>query len=130
MLSFEFATANRIIFGAGKLKDLGKHIDGSIKHVLFVHGHSSDAISRVKEILTASGTSFTEFQVHGEPAVELVREGVKAAQGCELVIGGGGGSVIDTGKAVAALVTNSGDVFDYLEVVGKGQPLVNTQIGR
>ena len=128
MLSFEFATANRIIFGAGKLKDLGKHIDGSIKHVLFVHGHSSDAISRVKEILTASGTSFTEFQVHGEPAVELVREGVKAAQGCELVIGAGGGSVIDTGKAVAALVTNPGDVFDYLEVVGKGQPLVNTPL--
>src|SRR5690606_5196321 len=37
----------------------------------------------------------------------------------------GGGSVIDTGKAIAALLTNPGDPLDYLEVVGRGQPLTN-----
>jgi len=69
--------------------------------------------------------SCTLFEVHGEPSIDSVRAGVRAAQDCEMVIGLGGGSVLDTGKAIAALVTNHGDIMDYLEVVGKGQPLVN-----
>jgi alcohol dehydrogenase class IV len=125
MSSFEFATAKRIIFGAGKLNELGKHIESNTKHLLLVCGHSSDAIPRLREILSVLGISFTEFQVHGEPTIEVVRAGVKAAQNCNMIIGLGGGSVLDTGKAIAALVTNPGDVFDYLEVIGKGQPFVN-----
>jgi alcohol dehydrogenase class IV len=128
MFSFEFATANRIVFGAGKLNELGKHIEKNTKNLLLVCGHSSDAIPRVRESLSALGISFTEFQVHGEPTVEVIREGVKAARDCDMIIGLGGGSVLDAGKAIAALVTNLGDVFDYLEVVGKGQPLVNAPL--
>lgn len=128
MISFEFATANRIVFGAGKLNELGKQIEARTKRLLLVRGRSSDAITRVEEILSASGIPFTESQVHGEPTIEVVREGVKVAQGCDAVIGLGGGSVLDTGKAIAALVTNPGDVFDYLEVIGKGQPLVNAPL--
>jgi alcohol dehydrogenase class IV len=123
MFSFEFATADRIIFGAGKLNELGKHIEGRAKRLLLVRGRSSDAIPRVREILSAQQIPFIEFEVHGEPTVEVVRAGVIAARGCDIVIGLGGGSVLDAGKAIAALVTNPGDVFDYLEVVGKGQPL-------
>ncbi len=128
MFSFEFATANRIIFGAGKLKELSKQIEGNVKRLLFVCGHSSDTIPRVREILSVLGISIIEFQVHGEPTIDLVRAGVKAAQNYDMVIGLGGGSVLDTGKAIAALVTNPGDVMDYLEVVGKGQPLVNAPL--
>jgi len=128
MFSFEFATANRIVFGAGKLNELGKHIEKNTKNLLLVCGHSSDAIPRVRENLSALGISFTEFQVHGEPTVEVIREGVKAARACDMIIGLGGGSVLDAGKAIAALVTNLGDVFDYLEVIGKGQPLVNAPL--
>lgn len=125
MFSFEFATANRIIFGVGKLNELGKLIEGKAKRVLFVHGSSSDAIPRVGEMLSASGIPVTEFSVHGEPTVEVVRGGIQAARDCDVVIGLGGGSVIDTGKAMAALATNPGDIFDYLEVIGKGQPIVS-----
>jgi alcohol dehydrogenase class IV len=128
MLSFEFATANRIIFGAGKLNELNKHIEGDTKHIFLVCGHSSDAIPRVKEMLSTLGVPLTEFQVHGEPTIDLIREGVRAAQDCDLVIGVGGGSVLDTGKAIAALAKNPGDILDYLEVIGKGQPLVNAPL--
>ena len=128
MLSFEFTTANRIIFGAGRLNELGQQIQTGTKRVLFVHGRSSEAIPRVREILSARGISYTEFQAHGEPTIEIVQEGLKAAQGCETVVGLGGGSVLDTGKAIAALMTNPGDVLDYLEVIGKGQALVNAPL--
>ena len=124
MFSFEFATANRIVFGTGKLNELDKYVERNVKRLLLVRGHSSDAISRLREILSTSNIRLTEFQVHGEPTVSTIREGVSAAQDCDMVIGLGGGSVLDTGKAVAALVTNPGDIFDYLEVIGKGQPLI------
>lgn len=128
MLSFEFATANRILFGAGKLNELDRQIEKNVKHILFVRGDSSDAIPRLREMLSATGISFTEYPVRGEPTIEVVREGVEAAHGCDLVLGLGGGSVIDTGKAVAALVTNPGNVMDYLEVIGRGQPLVHAPL--
>jgi alcohol dehydrogenase class IV len=128
MSSFEFATASRIVFGAGKLNELDQQIESGTKRLLFVHGRSAEAIPRVREILSALGVTFTEFEVHGEPTIEWVAEGVEAAGDCEMVVGLGGGSVLDTGKAIAALVNNPGDVFDYLEVVGKGQPLINPSL--
>jgi alcohol dehydrogenase class IV len=129
MLSFEFATASRIIFGAGKLNELGKQIgEPSAKRLLLVCGYSSDSIPRVREMLLELAVSVTEFQVHGEPTVDVIRDGIKAAHPCDMVIGLGGGSVLDTGKAIAALVTNPGDVLDYLEVIGKGLGFVNAPL--
>ena len=130
MSAFEFATANRIIFGAGKLNGLGDQLKGRAKRLLLVCGNSSDAIPRVREILSAQGIPFDEFHVHGEPTVDTASEGVKLAleHGADMVIGLGGGSVLDAGKAIAALATNRGDVFDYLEVIGKGQPLMNAPL--
>jgi len=128
MYSFEFATADRIIFGAGKLNELGKQIEGRAKRLLLVRGRSSDAIPLVREIVSAQEIPYTEFQIHGEPTVEVVRQGLKAASECDMIIGLGGGSVLDAGKAIAAVVTNRGDIFDYLEVVGKGQPLVHASL--
>jgi alcohol dehydrogenase class IV len=125
MASFEFATASRILFGAGKLNELGKQIEGRGRRILLVRGRSSDAIPRVREILYGSDISFDEFPIHGEPTIDVVREGRKAARDRDLLIGLGGGSVLDTGKAIAALGTNPGEVPDYLEVIGKGQPLVH-----
>jgi alcohol dehydrogenase class IV len=68
---------------------------------------------------------YVALAVSGEPTIELVREGAKHArtERCDMVIGFGGGSALDTGKAIAALLTNEGDPLDYIEVIGKGQPL-------
>jgi alcohol dehydrogenase class IV len=67
----------------------------------------------------------TWFAVRAEPSVDLLEQGLALArqEQCDLVISLGGGSAIDTGKAIAALLTNPGDPLDYLEVVGRGQPL-------
>jgi len=123
MPSFEFATANRIIFGVGKINELERILGGRAKRLLLVCGHSADAIPHVREILSVQGIQFDEFHVHGEPTVEVVREGTRAAHGCDMIIGLGGGSIMDAGKAIASLATNHGDVFDYLEVIGRGQAL-------
>lgn len=128
MISFEFATANRIVFGAGRLNELNRLLEQDAKRILFVCGRSSDAIPRIRDILSSLSIPFSEFQIHGEPTVEVVRDGMNAARDCDLVIGLGSGSVLDTGKAIAALVTNPGDMFDYLEVVGRGQSLVNASL--
>jgi alcohol dehydrogenase class IV len=55
----------------------------------------------------------------------MTLEGVQLARkkACDVVIAMGGGSVIDAAKAIAALLTNPGDIMDYLEVIGQGQPL-------
>src|SRR5207253_1687790 len=65
-----------------------------------------------------------------EPSIALVMEGVAAAKqaACDLVIGYGGGSALDAGKAIAALITNGGNLLDYLEVIGRGQPLTQPSL--
>ena len=128
MFSFEFATANRIIFGAGKLNTLAEQLTGSARRALLVRGRSPDAIPRMREILSAQDIQLIEFEVHGEPTVEVVNTGVEVARGCEMVIGLGGGSVLDAGKAIAILATNPGEVLDYLEVIGKGQKLTRAPL--
>jgi alcohol dehydrogenase class IV len=67
------------------------------------------------------------FPVSQEPTTHLVMDGVRLAREarCDLVIGFGGGSTIDTAKAIAALLTNPGEPLDYLEVVGRGKKLDN-----
>src|SRR5687768_17150105 len=100
MFSFDFATANRIIFGAGKLNELRSHIQAGTRRVLLVRGRSADAIPRVREIFSAAHIPFAEFEVRGEPTLDVVRQGMEAARDCDMLVGLGGGSALDTGKAI------------------------------
>jgi alcohol dehydrogenase class IV len=72
----------------------------------------------------------TTFAVAGEPTVDLARAGVAAARdaGCDLVVAFGGGSALDAAKAIATLLGNDGDPLDYLEVVGRGQPITRPSL--
>jgi len=116
-MCFEFATAARIVFGPGTVREVPAAAAEMGRRALLVTRRSVD-ISR-------AGITGEPFPIHGEPAVDLVRQGAHRAReaGCDLVIALGGGSAIDAGKAVAALLANGGDPLDYLEVVGQGQPL-------
>ena len=123
-MNFEFATAARILFGTGKIQEAGKLAKRFGNRALVVLGKSARAIRHAEPLLhslTASGVDYTIFSVSGEPTVEAIARGGQAR--CDIVISFGGGSVIDAGKAVAALITNGGDVLDYLEVIGRGKPL-------
>jgi alcohol dehydrogenase class IV len=87
-------------------------------------------VQRLSSLLKEQGAEIVHFQVRGEPTTVLVREGVELArqQACDVVIGFGGGSCLDAGKAIAILSANEGDVYDYLEVIGKGKALTRPSI--
>ncbi len=124
-MRFEFATATRIIFGAGTLKEVGPLAAEMGHRALVVTGRSSERAAPLRDDLAASNIEVVLFAITGEPTTGLVREGTQRAReaGCDLVIGFGGGSAIDAGKAIAAMLTNPGDLLDYLEVIGGGQSL-------
>lgn len=126
-MRFEFATANRIVFGTGTASELGKLASEKGTHALVVTDNNPDRVGDVIQHLSDAGVQHTIYSVDHEPTIDVVNQGKAAAlsAGCDLVISIGGGSVIDTGKAVAALIPNEGELLDYLEVIGKGQKLVN-----
>jgi alcohol dehydrogenase class IV len=126
-VQFDFATASRIVFGPGTAKEMVPAAASFGRRALFVMGKSSERALTWIEKLRADGFRVAEFHMAGEPTVETVLTGMEEArsEACEVIIGMGGGSVIDAGKAVATLVANPGPVYDYLEVVGKGRPLVH-----
>jgi len=127
-MDFDFATVPRIVFGPGRLKEIRAIAPGLGKRVLVACGHTVRAVERVRPLLgalTNAGMEYVSLAVQGEPTIELVREGTKYARAerCDMVIGFGGGSVLDAGKAIAALLGNDGDPLQYLEVIGNGEPL-------
>ena len=126
-MQFEFATATRIIFGEGAAKQLAPAARQWGSRVLFVTGRDPERWKHLRGEIEASGAHVSTFRVSGEPTVDLVTQGVHQArtENCDVVIAIGGGSVIDAAKAIAGLLTNPGEVLDYLEVVGKGQSLQN-----
>ena len=128
-LSFDFATAARILFGEGRAGEAGAIAAELGVHALLVSSGSERAAA-VVESLHEHGIATTSFHVRGEPTIALAEQGTQRARasGCDLVVAVGGGSVIDAGKAIAALITNRAPVRDYLEVVGRAQPLTERSV--
>ena len=124
-LRFEFATAARIIFGAGTVREVAPVAREMGRRALLVTGRSAEPTAAFAAQLEAAGVAALRFAVGGEPTVELIRQGVARAreENCDLVIAFGGGSALDAAKAIAALLTNPGDLLDYLEIIGRAHAL-------
>jgi alcohol dehydrogenase class IV len=124
---FEFATAGRVLVGPGRAAELPGVLAGLGARVLVCTGANPQ---RHAGLLAGLGLPAAVFPVAGEPTVELARAGVAAARehGADVVAAIGGGSVIDTGKAVAMLLGNGGDPLDYLEVVGAGRKITRPSV--
>jgi alcohol dehydrogenase class IV len=127
-MRFDFATASRIIFGRGTIVQAGPLAKEFGHNALVVTGRDSTRAKRLLDALMASAVRVAPFPVEGEPDLEMVRRGVTLArrEKCDLVVAFGGGSALDTGKAIAAMMTNGGDVLDYLEVIGGGKTLAQS----
>jgi alcohol dehydrogenase class IV len=123
---FEFATATRIVFGAGAISHLAQWVESmTCERVLLMTGRDPSRAQPIAAALSRRGVSVHSFPVSGEPSVELVRAAASTARSLRVdaVLAVGGGSVLDAGKAAAALASNGGDPLDYLEVVGAGRAL-------
>ena len=125
-MPFEFATATRIIFGAGKLAGAPNAIEPFGRRVLVVTGRNPNRAEPLLGLL--SNFDCTTHCVPGEPKIADVQAGLAAAREVDAVIAIGGGSAIDAGKAIAALATNPGEPLNYLEVIGHGQPLTEAPL--
>ncbi len=124
-MRFEFATAGRIIFGRGGIADLDDLASSFGRRVFILTGSNIRRFSSIVEMVRLANIEVQTFRISGEPTVALVKQAVEEARkfDSQVVVGLGGGSVIDAAKAVAAMLTNPGDVEDYLEVVGAGKSI-------
>ncbi|HTX78048.1 MAG TPA: iron-containing alcohol dehydrogenase [Longilinea sp.] len=124
-MNFDFNTANRILFGEGALKEIGTIARQFGNKAVIVAGGDPKSIENLKEILSNSEIEFVIFKAAGEPTTRLVEEAIRLAKenGSQFVIGLGGGSAIDIAKAISVMLTNPGELLDYLEVVGKNRAI-------
>jgi alcohol dehydrogenase len=122
--NFRFASIPNIIFGAGKLSELYDTIAKFGKNVLYVIGGSSlKASGKWDEIaneMVRRTINFYSISSPGEPTPTLIDDSVKKFRhkNLDLIIGIGGGSVIDAGKAISAMIPNKNSIKKYLEGVG------------
>lgn len=117
---FAFATATEILFGRGQAGVAAARVAGLGQRVLLVHGRVMRRAAWLVDELKGRGCEVTGFAVPREPDVDLVRDGIAAAAGADVVVALGGGAVIDAGKAIAALRPATRPMLDHLEVVGQG----------
>ncbi len=126
-MQFEFATATRILFGPGRVRECIPLVESMGRRPLLVTAAGLTHAAVLRRQLETGGMSPVMFTLAGEPEVSTVLEGVRIArrERCDMVLGLGGGSALDAGKAIAAMMTNDGDLLDYLEVIGRGRTLAS-----
>lgn len=134
MQNFEFHNPTKIIFGRGAEANVGKEVAAISKKVLLHFGGGSIKASglydRVTASLKAAGVAWIELGgVKPNPRLSLVHEGVRLCKqhGLGLILAVGGGSVIDSAKAIAMGAVIEGDVWDFY--LGKGGPKAALPIG-
>lgn len=122
MENFEFYNPCRILFGDGKLDRLGELIRAYSDNILLVYGKSSirkmGLYDEIVTILNRDGIRFTEISgVEANPKMDLVYQGIAIGREKQIgfILAVGGGSVIDTAKAIAVGIPYSGDVWNVLQ---------------
>lgn len=123
-MNFEFASSQRIIFGSGNISQAKELIKSFGSRIMIVTGkHNSMGNIVLDEIQRFGQIKTIHIICDKEPDIVFIGTCLKENRKSkpDVVVAMGGGSVIDAGKALAILLSNEGDVRDYLEVVGKGK---------
>lgn len=126
--AFTIARLPEIRFGAGRLAELPDLVAGYGERVLLVTGASSLTQGGYWEPLVAGlaarGICWRQVTIAGEPSPAMVDRAVAGYRAWRpaVVVGIGGGSVLDGAKAIAGLLPGGASVLDHLEVVGRGIP--------
>ncbi len=132
-MNFNLFTPTHLIFGSGKLNELqNQPMPGKKALLLISNGKSTKVtgtLNRTQEQLLKAGVEFVICaNIHENPSKEVIMEAAAVAKekGCDFIVALGGGAVLDSSVAVAAMATNPGDLWDYVKGgSGKGQPLPN-----
>lgn len=132
-MNFNYHIPTKILFGAGKLNELSKEVLPGKKALIVVSAGKSvkenGYLNRLTRILEAKGVDYVIFdKILPNPIKSHVMAGARLAkdEGCDMVIGLGGGSSIDSAKSIALMAKNPGDYWDYvIGGTGKGLPLQN-----
>lgn len=124
-LSFELTSPTRIIFGNGAIEHVPALAAGLGNNLLLVTGDSQRFSQQLRVSLEEKGLKTRIFTISSEPTTDDISEAVQLCRKhkCNVVAGLGGGSAIDAAKAIAAMAANPGELTDYLEVIGKNNPL-------
>lgn len=125
--SFGFATASSVLFGAGRAAELPELVGGFGTRPFVCTGARPE---RHAELIDRLPSPYRTYPLAGEPTIDDAREAVAAARahGADVVVAVGGGSALDLGKAVAALLGNGTDPLDHLEIVGRSQPITRPSL--
>jgi alcohol dehydrogenase len=132
-MPFSHFIPTRVLFGAGQLGRLHEQaLPGKRALIVISAGKSARAngtLARVERELTAAKVDYAVFdEIQPNPTKDSVMRGAAFARanGCDFLIGLGGGSSIDAAKAIAAMAVNPGDLWDYIQGgSGKGLPMPN-----
>lgn len=132
-MNFDYYIPTKILFGAGKLNQLAEeNLPGKKALIVISSGTSMRKFGYLDRVINLLKQQNVESVVYDKilpnPVKEHVMEGAAIAKdnGCDFVIGLGGGSSIDAAKAMAVMAKNPGDYWDYINGgTGKGQPIEN-----
>jgi alcohol dehydrogenase class IV len=129
-MKFELALPGRVIFGQGSRSQIGDVLSSFGKKTLLIYSKTLPMIPEIIHSIEENRVNAVTISISGEPTILSINEILNIFRGTELdsVISVGGGSIIDTGKAVSAKLANPGNLLDYLEIVGKSLPLQNPPI--
>jgi alcohol dehydrogenase class IV len=135
-LNWSFAGPGEIVFGEGRVRELGERTAAFGDRAFVVTGRDEARAAPARDFLKAAGVEITTFPATGEPTFDLLRTAVDEARrfqgesrkAISVVVGVGGGSALDLAKGVGILLANSGDPLDYAEVIGAGKPLKNPSV--
>jgi len=132
-MNHEFYIPTKIFFGRGCLDKLGEvKLPGKKAMIVTTPDKwivEAGHLGRLKSLLKKNGAESILYNgVHPNPGKRQVEEAAKICreEGCDMVLGFGGGSSIDTAKSIALLSTNDGDFWDYVATgSGKGHEIKN-----